>query len=97
MLASEPDRALMQTNPVGSRLIALLKRFASLVSINRRQRRLHLCEMLSLGEKRFVAVVEYGPERFLLAGTPQSISLLKHLDSNSNAVHEAPSAEGQLE
>lgn len=66
----------------GSRLASFLHRIASLVSAGRRERRLRLCEMLSLGEKRFIAVVEYGPEKFLLAGTPQNISLLKRLDPN---------------
>jgi len=46
--------------------------------------------MLSLGEKRFIAVVEYGQEKFLLAGTPQNISLLKRLDPNSEGIEEAP-------
>ncbi len=65
-----------------SRVASFLGRVASLAISRRRERRLRLCEMLSLGEKRFVAVVEYGNEKFLLAGTPQNISLLKRLDSN---------------
>ena len=43
------------------------------------ERRLHLCETLSLGEKRSLAVVEYERERFLVACTAQSISLLRCL------------------
>jgi len=46
--------------------------------------------MLSLGEKRFIAVVEYGQEKFLLAGTQQNISLLKRLDMNCDGTNEAP-------
>jgi flagellar biogenesis protein FliO len=49
--------------------------------------------MLSLGEKRFIAVVEYGPDKFLLAGTTQNISLLKKLDRNGEGVKEAPRAQ----
>jgi flagellar biogenesis protein FliO len=60
---------------------------------HRRERRLRLCEMLSLGEKRFIAVVEYGPDKFLLAGTTQNISLLKKLDRNGEGVKEAPRAQ----
>jgi flagellar biogenesis protein FliO len=57
----------------------------------RRERRLRLSEMLSLGEKRFIAVVEYGQEKFLLAGTPRNISLLKRWDGNAcEATNEAP-------
>ena len=68
-----------------SRLLALCKRVVSTVSVRRRDRRLRLCEMLPLGEKRFVAVVEYGAERFLLAGTPQRISLLKRFGRGGEA------------
>ncbi len=75
----------------GSRVVSFLTRMVSLASAHRRERRLRLCEMLSLGEKRFVAVVEYGQEKFLLAGTPQNISLLKRLDANSEGTEKAPS------
>ena len=49
------------------------------VSVQRRQRRLRLCETLSLGEKRIVAVVEFDDQRFLVAATSQNISLLQSL------------------
>ncbi|HXP81331.1 MAG TPA: flagellar biosynthetic protein FliO [Verrucomicrobiae bacterium] len=74
----------------GSKLASFLNRIASLASAHRRERRLRLCEMLSLGEKRFIAVVEYGQEKFLLAGTPQNISLLRRLDGNCEGTKEAP-------
>jgi flagellar biogenesis protein FliO len=61
----------------------------ALVYIPRRERRLRVCEMLSLGEKRFVAVVEYGTDRFLLAGTPQNISLLKQLEAGTDPTRES--------
>lgn len=63
-----------------SKLASFFRRIASAVHDRRGARRLRLCEILPLGEKRFVAVVEYGAERFLLAGTPQRISLLKRFD-----------------
>jgi flagellar biogenesis protein FliO len=72
-----------------SGFFSFLSRIASLASVRRRERRLRLCEMLSLGEKRFVAVVEYGPEKFLLAGTPQNISLLKRLDPKFEGTEKA--------
>jgi flagellar biogenesis protein FliO len=50
--------------------------------------------MLALGDKRFVAVVEYGREKFLLAGTPQNISLLKRLKCDTEGTPEAPHADG---
>ena len=49
------------------------------VSMQRRQRRLRLSESLSLGEKRLIAVVEFEEQRFLVAATPESISLLRSL------------------
>jgi flagellar biogenesis protein FliO len=69
----------------GSRIVSLLRRAVSAVRARRSERRLRLCEMLSLGEKRFVAVVEYGAEKFILAGTPQRISLLTKLARNAAA------------
>jgi len=45
----------------------------------RAPRRLRLCESLPLGERRFVAVVEFEAERFLLGGTPSSMVLLSRL------------------
>jgi flagellar biogenesis protein FliO len=46
---------------------------------NRRERRLRLSETLSLGEKRFLAVVEFGRQEFLVGGTGSSIVLLTRL------------------
>ena len=42
-------------------------------------RRLRLCESLPLGERRFVAVVEFDGARFLVGGTPSSLVLLSRL------------------
>jgi len=42
-------------------------------------RRLRLCEQLPLGERRFVAVIEYEQARFLVGGTPASLVLLAQL------------------
>jgi flagellar biogenesis protein FliO len=40
---------------------------------------LRLRESVSLGDKRFVAVIEVGPQRFLIGGTAQSVTLLGKL------------------
>lgn len=82
----EPERA----EAAASKITAFLNWIASMASVHRRQRCLRLCEMLSLGEKRFLAVVEYGQEKFLLAGTPQNISLLKRLDASPDRTGETP-------
>lgn len=49
----------------------------------KRQRDLRICENLSLGNRNFVAVLGYQDHRFLIAGTPTSISLLADLTSDS--------------
>jgi flagellar biogenesis protein FliO len=45
----------------------------------RAPRRLRLCESLPLGERRFVAVVEFERSRFLVGGTSGSLVLLATL------------------
>ena len=80
-----------------SRIVGLLKNLASMAAIPRRERRLRICETLSLGEKRFLAVVEYGPKKFLLAGTPQNISLLQRLDDSFDAKNEPANMESSSE
>jgi flagellar biogenesis protein FliO len=67
--------------PWSPRLISLwvrLRAWFPKISVNR-TRTLRLCESLALGEKRMVAVVECDNQRYLLAATPQSISLLQAL------------------
>jgi flagellar biogenesis protein FliO len=44
-----------------------------------REKRLRLCESLPLGERRFVAVVEFEKTRFLVGGTATSLVLLSRL------------------
>jgi len=68
-----------------------------MASTHRREKRLRLCEMLSLGEKRFVAVVEYGSEKFLLAGTPRNISLLKKFKLKNEFRDGAPHSGSDIE
>ncbi len=46
-------------------------------------RRLRLAETLPLGERRFVAVLEFERERFLLGGTASSLVLLTRLSGES--------------
>ena len=47
----------------------------------RSERRLRLSETLSLGEKRFLAVVQFQQQEFLVGGTGNSIALLAKLDA----------------
>ncbi len=45
----------------------------------RGSKRLRLCESLPLGERRFVAVIEFEDSRFLIGGTSNSLALLAPL------------------
>ena len=59
------------------RLVALWERVRRLSQ--RAPKRLRLCESLPLGERRFVAVVEFDRARFLVGGTPSALVLLSRL------------------
>lgn len=43
------------------------------------RKNLRVCESVSLGEKRFVAVVQVDGERFLIGGSPSSVAMLTRL------------------
>jgi len=45
----------------------------------RKVRRLRVCETLSLGERRFLAVIEFDRQEFLVGGTGNSLVLLARL------------------
>jgi flagellar biogenesis protein FliO len=49
----------------------------------RRPKQLKLCESLPLGERRFVAVVEFEKSRFLIGGTQGSLVLLAPLQNSA--------------
>jgi hypothetical protein len=54
--------------------------WARILRLSRRApKRLRLCESLPLGERRFVAVVEFDAARFLVGGTASSLVLLSRL------------------
>lgn len=64
-------------------ILAALSSVFSSISIRRRERSLRICESLPLGDKRFLAVVQFEGRRFLIGATNQTISLLDRLDSLS--------------
>jgi flagellar biogenesis protein FliO len=67
----------MTSSFVASLWVRIIASFSK-IRVSRR-RALRLCETLSLGEKRLVAVVEFDNQRFLLAATQQNITLLQSL------------------
>ncbi|HTQ60217.1 MAG TPA: flagellar biosynthetic protein FliO [Candidatus Solibacter sp.] len=62
------------------RLLEVLRNVLRSVHVHRRERSLRICETLPLGEKRFLAIVQFEGRRFLIGATNQSISLLERLD-----------------
>jgi len=72
--AAQPIHWWLRARTLWERLLRLARR---------PQRRLRLCESLPLGERRFVAVVEFEQERFLVGGTSASLILLAHLDNSA--------------
>jgi flagellar biogenesis protein FliO len=58
----------------------LATRFRQNLDRRRSARRLRLSETLSLGEKRFLAVVQFQQQEFLVGGTGSSIALLARLN-----------------
>ena len=68
-----------ETPSLAETLLSRIRSVFSSVRIERRTHRLKLCETLSLGDKRLIALVECGNKRFLIAATAQNISLLETL------------------
>ncbi len=60
---------------------ATLRRILARTAPRRRERSLRLRESLALGEKRFLAVVQFERQQFLVGGAGSSISLLTQLPS----------------
>jgi len=55
------------------------------ISVQRRKNDLRLCETLSLGDKRFLAVVLVEQQKFLVGGAGNSVALLAKLPSRTSS------------
>ncbi len=71
-----------QTLPGEGRAIALKTVWQWLrgAVLHRRARRLRISETLSLGDRRFVAIIEFDGQEFLLAGCGNSLELLARVE-----------------
>ena len=96
MQAENSGAAQHRDRTAGSWVTAFFTRLCSSVSVRRSERKLRLCETLSFGEKRFIAVVEYEHSKFLVAGTPKCISLLQRLDGNPEKSRILPEVEPEI-
>jgi hypothetical protein len=86
---NEPTCSIRIVLPVRSalRLKALVQSLTSAWNWTQQQlksrqtrKRLRICESVSLGEKRFVAVIEVDGKQFLLGGSPTSLTTIARLD-----------------
>lgn len=68
--------------------IAHLLKYTCKALLKRRQARrsLSLLEIQQLGDKRFVAVIRVGRQKFLVGGAQGSVSLLAELDSQRTKI-----------
>lgn len=56
---------------------------ATQVKVRRANKRLHVRETVSLGDKRFVAIVQVDGQEFLLGGSQNSVGMLAQLSPDS--------------
>jgi len=78
----EGNAASSSTSPPGTIWAAALKSLWQGVRRavkSRKARRLRVCETLSLGDRRFVAVIEFDHQEFLVGGSGNSLELLARL------------------
>lgn len=64
----------------------------STVRIARPERQLRVAEITPLGEKRFIAVIEFEGQRFLVGGSGTSVSLLSKLKSSKRKPGSGPNS-----
>jgi hypothetical protein len=60
--------------------------FVKLLKRKRRRRKLQLLEMQQLGEKRFVAIMRVGRQKFLIGGAASSVLLLAEIGPNKTTL-----------
>jgi len=87
---------ISRTNPLASTALARLSALLStgLNTIWRSQKRrkaLSVRETASLGERRFVAVIQFERQRFLIGAGPSSVSLLAELPDEEAPARDSPS------
>ena len=62
----------------------------------RKSRRLRVCETLSLGERRFLAVIEFDRQEFLVGGSGNSLELLARLQDGTVITEAFPVGQTRL-
>jgi len=75
---------LSSSNPLAStplaRLVGVVSaRLNTIWRSQKKRKTLSVCETANLGERRFVAVVQFERQRFLIGASPSSLTLLAQL------------------
>jgi flagellar biogenesis protein FliO len=82
----EANAASQTTAPMETAWMVVLKnawqRARRAVKV-RKNRRLRVCETLSLGDRRFLAVIEFDRQEFLVGGSGNSLELLARLQEGA--------------
>jgi len=60
-------------------LIAQSRQIAGRLKVPRNAKAMRLCETISLGDKRFLAIVQVDEERILIGGSASTVALLTRL------------------
>ena len=87
-LNPESPTARQKMPPAARALFDLMTKVYSVMQkvfvAKRAQKTLRVCESVSLGDKRFVAVIQVDQERFLIGGAANSIAMLTRLQETSS-------------
>jgi flagellar biogenesis protein FliO len=84
--------AAMLLHRCSKRLSTVWQNLRRRLRSQRRPQSLRVCNVTSLGEKRFVAIVQYGRRRFLVGGGAGAVSLLAKLDRDDSSAELLPAA-----
>jgi flagellar biogenesis protein FliO len=94
----EANAASQATSPPGAVWAVALKNLWQGVRRavkSRKTRRLRVCETLSLGERRFLAVIEFDRQEFLVGGSGNSLALLARLHQGMVITEPSPPRESR--
>jgi len=94
----EANAASQATSPPGAAWEVALKniwQWARRAVKARKARRLRVCETLSLGERRFLAVIEFDRQEFLVGGSGNSLALLARLHEGRVIAEPSPPRESR--
>jgi len=95
----EANAASSVTTPPGTVWAVVLKRFWQALRRAvkpRKVRRLRVRETLSLGDRRFVAVIEFDRQEFLVGGSGNSLQLLARLHEGRVIAEPSSSRESRV-